>query len=141
MSADNCRTNLNEKINCLRDAIPTSCKTSLDAKTGDEDSEGDDIDSKSEQQKFGKAAVLTRALEYIQHLEQNTQRLGNEMDIMKVRIGAFERLARSGTAAVGERDTPNLSTTSTLENIQDGMNSTVWRPEVKVLIKMQNSSR
>ncbi|CZR52156.1 uncharacterized protein PAC_02033 [Phialocephala subalpina] len=113
------RTNLNEKINCLRDAIPLSCKTSSDAKTADEDSEEEDIDSKSGQRKFGKAAILTRALDYIKHLEQNTQRLGKEMDTLKTRIGAFERLARSGTAAMDECEMPKLSTPSTLESIQD----------------------
>ncbi|KAF8862162.1 hypothetical protein BDZ45DRAFT_723303 [Acephala macrosclerotiorum] len=122
------RTNLNEKINCLRDAIPTSCKTSADAKIGDEDSEEDEIDSKSGQQKFGKAAVLTRALEYIKHLEQNTRRLGEEMDIMRLRIGAFERLARSGTAAVNDCDMPKLSTASTLESIQDDFKQMKTKP-------------
>ncbi len=105
----------------MRDAIPTLCKSSSDGKTGEDDSDEDDIDSKTGQQKIGKAAVLTRALEYIKHLERSTQNLGKEIETLKSRVGAFERLAMSGT---DESEMPRISASSkgtTLESIQDGM--------------------
>lgn len=117
------RTNLNEKINSLRDALPTVTKFSLDTRTGEDESD-EDVE-KSGQQKFGKAAVLTRALEYIKHLERNTQKLGAEVDMLKSRVGAFEELAMSGTSAVNESNIPDLSTPArglTLESIQEGRN-------------------
>lgn len=117
------RTNLNEKIDCLRYALPTLAKSNSDTKTGDEDSDEEDIDNKNGQKKFGKAAVLTRALEYIEHLERNTEKLGKEIDTLKSRVGAFERLAMSGTSAMEASNLPDmseLSTGTTLESIQEG---------------------
>jgi len=63
----------------------------------------DGEDSKIGRQKYGKAAILTRALEYIKHLENTTQRLGNEVDLLKNRVGAFEKLAMSGSIVLSDR--------------------------------------
>jgi len=120
------RTNLNEKINCLRDGVPALCRrSSSESKSGDEgeDSDGEGLDSKTGQQKYGKAAVLTRALEYIQHLESTTQRLGNEVDVLKTRVGAFEKLAMSGSFILNGSGTAALNApvevkSETLESIQ-----------------------
>jgi hypothetical protein len=112
------RTNLNDKINCLRCALPDS-----GTKAGEEDSDDDDAQNKNGLQKVGKAAVLTRALEYIKHLECNTLKLGKEIGTLKSRIGAFERLARSGTS-MEERDiatSPTPSCSVALERIQEGI--------------------
>jgi len=105
------RTNLNEKINCLRSALP-----------GEDDYDDDDTQNRNGQQKVGKAAVLTRALEYIKHLECNTQRLGKEIDALKLRVGAFERLAKSETSIEGNDMAilPTLSCGLTLKRIQEG---------------------
>lgn len=122
------RTNLNEKINCLRDALPTASKSNMDTKAGEDDSDEEDVENKSGQQKFGKAAILTRALEYIKHLERSTQKLGAEIDLLKSRVGAFERLAMSGKSAGNEGDIPTLITPTkglTLESIQEGMNQSM----------------
>jgi hypothetical protein len=122
------RTNLNEKINCLRDGVPALCRhSSSESKSGDEaeDSDGEGVDSKTGQQKYGKAAVLTRALEYIQHLEGTTQRLGNEVDVLKTRVGAFEKLAMSGSLILNGNGAAALNApvevkSETLESIQAG---------------------
>jgi hypothetical protein len=99
------RTNLNQKINELRAGVPSLCKTfnnninnNNNDDEGDEeqDSDADGGDSKAGQQKYGKAAILTRALEYIKHLEMTTQKLGTELVVLKTRIGAFEKLALNG---------------------------------------------
>jgi hypothetical protein len=121
------RTNLNEKIICLRDAIPSlNHHSSADSRSPLYDSETEELDVKIEPQKYGKAAILTRALEYIKYLESTTQRLGSEMEVLKIRVGAFEKLAMSGSPVIkeGEMNTarrPALLKTETLESIQAGM--------------------
>jgi len=118
------RTNLNDKINCLRRGVPSLCKTSSsESKSGDEaeDSDGEEVDSKTGQQKYGKAAILTRALEYIQHLENTADRFGSEVATLKARIEAFEKLAMSGSVSngVGVPSAPSGMKCETLQSIQD----------------------
>jgi len=129
------RTNLNEKINCLRDGVPALIRTSsTDSKSDDEveDSDTEGVDCKNGQQKYGKAAVLTRALEYIKHLEGATNRLGSEASTLRTRVGAFEKLAMSGSIVLNggnECLVPTAQTIKpeTLETIQEGM-STPFNP-------------
>ena len=95
------RTNLNDRIACLNLGIPelwASSSTDLVSKSGDEedDSDPDTADKKTKQPKNGKAAILTRALRYIQHLEGAAQVLGDEIVALETRVGAFEKLAMSG---------------------------------------------
>jgi hypothetical protein len=82
------------------------------------------MDSKTGQQKYGKAAILTRALEYIKHLETTTQRLGSEVDVLKTRVGAFEKLAMSGSIVLNAKVGPQSGLvrvkSETLETIQAG---------------------
>jgi hypothetical protein len=93
------RTNLNDKIDCLRQVVPSLCKSTT---ANGEDEDGEDIDdSKAVSKKYGKAIILTRALEYIKHLEQNTKRLGLEALVLKTRVEAFEKLAMSGSIVLG----------------------------------------
>jgi hypothetical protein len=122
------RTNLNEKIICLRQGIPSLCRSrSTDSAIGEDAEESEeDLDSKTGQQKYGKAAILTRALEYIKHLENTTQRLGGEADILRTRVGAFEKLAMGGSLVLSGRgidvsNRPSMVKSETLESIQAGM--------------------
>lgn len=124
------RTNLNDKINLLREALPKLQRSSSNesSKTCEEEDEEDDQeDTKSSQQKCGKAATLTMALEYIKHLELAAQRLGDETCTLQTRIGAFEKLAMSGSMSRGngilppvglERIEPVRKNSETLESIQ-----------------------
>ena len=121
------RTNLNDKINCLREGIPSLSRQSISDAKSDEEGEDSDIemDAKTAQQKYGKAAILTRALEYIKHLENTTQRLGSEVDVLKTRVGAFEKLAMSGSIVLngkglGVQTTMDPVKSKTLETIQAG---------------------
>jgi len=111
------RTNLNEKIDCLRQGIPSLNRTSSAGSTsGDEDLCETRWDG---QQKYGKAAVLTRALDYIKHLENTTQRLGGEVESLKVRTGGFEMdVAMNGCVTANALLLPRADT---LESIQAGM--------------------
>jgi hypothetical protein len=119
------RTNLNDKIACLRQGIPPLWRrSSTDSKSVDElDGEESDHETgeKKTCQKYGKAAILTRALEYIQYLESNTERLGDEVAGLKIRVGAFERLAMIESVIVNAPEVPGLlSRRETLESIQTG---------------------
>jgi hypothetical protein len=121
------RTNLNQKINCLRDGVPALSRTaSGDSKSDDEaeDSDAEGADGKNAQQKYGKAAILTRALEYIKHLESTTNRLGSEVSTLKTRVGAFEKLAMSGSIVLNSGNgwlvpTAQIIKTETLKTIQE----------------------
>ncbi|KAH6713836.1 hypothetical protein DL95DRAFT_446671 [Leptodontidium sp. 2 PMI_412] len=114
------RTNLNAKIESLREGVPSLCGPNDNI--GDEESDGEG-DGKSSQQKYGKAAILMRALEYIQHLEKTTQRLGSEVDTLKTRVGAFEKLAMGGSIILNGNGMEAISRSvmtksETLESIQ-----------------------
>jgi hypothetical protein len=96
--------NLNDKISCLGEGIPSLWRTSsTDPNFGDKVDESDNeiMDKKTRQQKYGKAAILARALEYIQHLENSTQGLLDEVAVFNTRVGAFERLAMCGSIVMG----------------------------------------
>jgi len=140
------RTNLNDKINCLRQGVPALCRpSSSDSKSGDEAEDSDDggVDSKTGQ-KYGKAAILTRALEYIKHLEATTERLGGEVTVLKTRVGAFEKLAMSGSiilhAAAGTQFIePLIVKSETLESIQADFKQI--KPKQKTLSRISALSR
>ncbi|KAL5330993.1 hypothetical protein ACEPPN_000520 [Leptodophora sp. 'Broadleaf-Isolate-01'] len=116
------RTNLNAKIKSLREGVPSLRGPNGNAGKEDSDGEGD---IKSSQQKHGKAAILMRALDYIQHLEKTTRRLGSEVDTLKTRVGTFEKLAMSGSIILNGNgmeamNRPALTKSETPESIQSG---------------------
>jgi hypothetical protein len=122
------RTNLNDKIICLRLAIPSlNRQSSSGAKSGEEgENSATDMVVDVTQQKDGKADVLMRALDYIKFLEDTTQRYGGEINDLKTRIGAFEKLVMNGNAlsklkcpAVWREPSPIKI--ETLKSIQAGM--------------------
>lgn len=138
------RTNLNDKINCLRQGIPSlSRQSSSDTKSDEEgqDSDAERMDSKTGQQKYGKAAILTRALEYIKYLESTTQRLGSEVDVLKTRVGAFEKLAMSGSIVLNGKAAPQSGLvrvkSETLETIQAGPLSLIQRVNKNFLLTIR----
>jgi hypothetical protein len=122
------RTNLNNKIASLCQVIPPlwrrSSTDSISCNKGkDLDYKGSD--KKPGQQKYGKAAILTRALEYIQYLESTTERLGVEAMDSKTRITAFERLAMNGNSMMNGAAMSTglpISKKETLQSIQAGIN-------------------
>ncbi|KAK9463753.1 uncharacterized protein V1516DRAFT_661877 [Lipomyces oligophaga] len=68
------RTNLNDKIAALRDCVPAlRC-----AVTGNFDEEEDELDGLAPANKLNKATVLTKATEYIMHLQQRNAQLMRE---------------------------------------------------------------
>jgi hypothetical protein len=120
------RTNLNDKISSLGQGIPPLWRTSsADSKFGDRADESDNeiMDKKTRQQKYGKAAILVRALEYIQHLENSTQGLLDEVSVFNTRVEAFERLAMCGSIVMNAAPAATSLLTSKkeiLHSIQPG---------------------
>jgi len=96
------RTNLNDKIALLRDSVPSlrvmtrkcSRAEGQDDKDGDEDME-EDLQGLTPAHKLNKATVLSKATEYIGHLEKRNKHLQKENASLKSRIEAFEMLLMS----------------------------------------------
>jgi hypothetical protein len=75
------RTNLKDRIAELRDAVPTLC-------TPEEGS----AEGSGQQPKPSKGTVLTKATEYIQHLERRNKAIIKEQQHLAKRLQAFETL-------------------------------------------------
>lgn len=90
------RANLNAKIAELRDSVPSLRITKKS--TGDAgDSDDDDLDGLAPSNKLNKASVLTKAVEYIRHLEFRTKRLEDENKSLKERLETLDKvIARGG---------------------------------------------
>lgn len=78
------RTNINTKITSLRDAVP-----SLRMAAGDANTTINDLDGLSPAAKVNKAIVLTKATEYIKHLERKNALLVRENQQMKQYLGSL----------------------------------------------------
>lgn len=77
------RTNINAKITALRDAVP-----SLRMAAGDTDMTINDLDGLSPASKVNKASVLTKATEYIKHLEKkNAQLMAENQHLRQIAAG------------------------------------------------------
>jgi hypothetical protein len=84
------RTNLNDKIAALRDSVPA-----LRVVTRKGGMEGEDLQGLTPAHKLNKATVLSKATEYIAHLEKRNKTLTKENATLKSRVDAFEILIRA----------------------------------------------
>ncbi|ODQ60228.1 hypothetical protein WICANDRAFT_68753 [Wickerhamomyces anomalus NRRL Y-366-8] len=78
------RTNINTKITALRDSVPA-----LRMAAGDANTTINDLDGLSPAAKVNKAIVLTKATEYIKHLERKNSLLMRENQQMKHYLGSL----------------------------------------------------
>lgn len=78
------RTNINTKITALRDSVPA-----LRMAAGDANTTINDLDGLSPAAKVNKAIVLTKATEYIKHLERKNALLIRENQQMKQYLGSI----------------------------------------------------
>lgn len=95
------RANLNDKIAELRDSVPSlRVLRKAQARDGDEGSSGnEDLDGLTPSGKLNKASILTKAVEYIRHLELRNKKLDDENRALKQRLLALDRvIARGGDA-------------------------------------------
>ncbi|KAE8441719.1 hypothetical protein EG329_004505 [Mollisiaceae sp. DMI_Dod_QoI] len=87
------RTNLNDKIAALRDSVPSLRVMSKKNSRGEEVQE--DLQGLTPAHKLNKATVLSKATEYIAHLEKRNKYLVKENANLKSRVDAFEILVMS----------------------------------------------
>jgi len=97
------RTNLNDKIAALRDSVP-SLRSMNKASSGDSEEVKEDLQGLTPAHRLNKATVLSKATEYIAHLEKCNKSLTKDITTFKSRIAAFEILVMSGQAS-----SPNMN--------------------------------
>ncbi|KAI1089753.1 hypothetical protein F5B19DRAFT_485036 [Rostrohypoxylon terebratum] len=90
------RTNLNDKIAALRDSVPSLRIMSKSARGEDTTEDREELHGLTPAHKLNKATVLSKATEYIRHLEKRNLRLIDENSAMSQRIAAFEKLFMAG---------------------------------------------
>ncbi|EKD12062.1 uncharacterized protein L3040_003158 [Drepanopeziza brunnea f. sp. 'multigermtubi'] len=91
------RTNLNDKIAALRDSVPSLRIMTKSARGEDTADDREELQGLTPAHKLNKATVLSKATEYINHLEKRCKRLEAENAEQKARLAAFETLFRSGS--------------------------------------------
>jgi hypothetical protein len=91
------RTNLNDKIAALRDSVPSLRIMTKSARGEDTADDREELQGLTPAHKLNKATVLSKATEYINHLEKRNKRLTEENAEQKARLAAFETLFRSGS--------------------------------------------
>ncbi|KAK2624785.1 hypothetical protein QTJ16_005978 [Diplocarpon rosae] len=101
------RTNLNDKIAALRDSVPSLRIMSKSARGEDTADDREELQGLTPAHKLNKATVLSKATEYINHLEKRNKRLQDENTEQKARLSAFETLFRSGS--MGFNPTPPIN--------------------------------
>ncbi|KAH6678336.1 hypothetical protein B0J14DRAFT_582472 [Halenospora varia] len=102
------RTNLNDKIAALRESVPSLRIMTKSARGEDTADDREELHGLTPAHKLNKATVLSKATEYICHLEKRNKRLQEENMEQKARLAAFETLFRSGS--MGFNPGPPLST-------------------------------
>jgi hypothetical protein len=91
------RANLNEKIAELRDSVPSlRSKKSKPRDGSGAESEDEDLDGLTPSNKLNKASILTKAVEYIRHLEFRTKRLEDENRSLKERLETLDKVIAQG---------------------------------------------
>lgn len=104
------RTNLNDKIAALRDSVPSLRVMSRPNGGNEEDDDPEDLEGLTPAHKLNKATVLSKATEYIRHLEKRNKRLQEEVVTLKGRLDSYEKMAISGPVALhGHVGTPDGS--------------------------------
>ncbi|EOD53146.1 putative sterol regulatory element binding protein sre1 protein [Neofusicoccum parvum UCRNP2] len=88
------RTNLNDKIAALRDSVPSlRVMSRANGGNGDEEDDPEDLEGLTPAHKLNKATVLSKATEYIRHLEKRNKRLNEEVDALKARLESYDKFA------------------------------------------------
>ncbi|KAF7713751.1 Basic-region helix-loop-helix (bHLH) transcription factor [Penicillium ucsense] len=104
------RANLNEKIAELRDSVPSL--RALKNATGDSNDDEDEPDGNTPANKLNKASILSKATEYIKHLELRNKRLEDENTALKIRLRESDKAADQGVTSCGSISSPSNYTAS-----------------------------
>jgi hypothetical protein len=74
----------------------------------EEDDDPEDLEGLTPAHKLNKATVLSKATEYIRHLEKRNKRLQDEVNTLKTRLESYEKMAISGPMTLhGPLGTPD----------------------------------
>ncbi|RHZ52975.1 hypothetical protein CDV55_103346 [Aspergillus turcosus] len=106
------RANLNEKIAELRDSVP-SLRASSKQANGTSGDENDDDDGIAPASKLNKASILSKATEYIRHLEIRNKRLEEENTALKTRLHQLDKAADQVVTSAASVSSPSNCTVST----------------------------
>ncbi|KAK4157041.1 hypothetical protein C8A00DRAFT_40525 [Chaetomidium leptoderma] len=112
------RNNLNDKISALRDSVPALRIMSKSARGEDTTEDREELHGLTPAHKLNKATVLSKATEYIRHLEKRNNRLLDENSSMQARISAFEKLFLAG-ALTGQMPNPLQQPPTPVQYAQD----------------------
>ncbi|KAL9616453.1 MAG: hypothetical protein Q9160_008684 [Pyrenula sp. 1 TL-2023] len=97
------RANLNEKIAELRDSVPSLRVAKKSEQDGDDEGDDEELQGLAPSNKLNKASILTKAVEYIRHLEMRTKRLDDENILLKQRLLKLEKMMAQGTTNSAQR--------------------------------------
>ncbi|KAM5363218.1 hypothetical protein ACJZ2D_012109 [Fusarium nematophilum] len=93
------RTNLNDKIAALRDSVPALRvmvhRLEQQGVEGVDDDVEEDLGGLAPAHKLNKATILSKATEYIAHLEKKNKSLARENNQLRNRVEGFEMLVMS----------------------------------------------
>jgi hypothetical protein len=100
------RANLNEKIAELRDSIPSLRAASKQINGSSPGN--DDADGLVAANKLNKASILSKATDYIRHLELRNSRLEEENKALKTRLRQLDKaMDQTATTSVGSASSPS----------------------------------
>lgn len=97
------RANLNEKIAELRDSVPSLRVAKKSEQDGGDEGDEEELQGLAPSNKLNKASILTKAVEYIRHLEMRTKRLDDENIQLKKRLLKLEKMMAQGTTNSAQR--------------------------------------
>jgi hypothetical protein len=100
------RTNLNDKIAALRDSVPSLRVMSRNG-GAEEDDDDVDLEGLAPAHKLNKATVLSKATEYIRHLEKRNKKLQDDLDALKKQMNSYEKMTMNSFAFPGGVGTPD----------------------------------
>lgn len=110
------RANLNEKITELRDSIPSLHGLTRDT-NGGSSIHDDDLSTGN---KLNKASILSKATEYIRHLELRNSRLEEENKALKTRLRQLDKaviIEQSSSTSLGSASSPD-SYSGTIDSLE-----------------------
>ncbi|OKL62886.1 hypothetical protein UA08_01744 [Talaromyces atroroseus] len=110
------RANLNDKITELRDSVP-SLRVLTRENNGGTSAHDDDILTGN---KLNKASILSKATEYIRHLELRNTRLEEENRALKIRLRDLDKavmIEQSASTSVGSASSPD-SYSGTIDSLE-----------------------
>ena len=140
------RANLNEKIAELRDSVPALriLKKTKGKKDAPASSDEEDLDGLTPSNKLNKSSILSKAVEYIRHLETRSKKLEDENTYLKDRLQKLEKVLSEGgddAARSSAFTSANTIEQPTEESGQAVSVDDAPKPEVRGLIGLPENMR